>query len=225
MSKVTYTTLTTVQAERDESGHLWVINKDRSNINEHVDRVNLVLNIPEGTVAIEPSFAPQDLAEVADKAIIVKSRAFKAAVSSGLLDIVSPGDAEKLLALPSYRAETERVRKDKIRRQTQTLQQVASTTGALKNPVNPGADGNNAESMGSRNPIVVAIMETSQPDSDSMYASLKDLADSNKIKEADYDYIVEKCNHMRLVKLGRWAERRKQTYMETREEITDDFEV
>lgn len=222
-----YRTLTVLESQRDNTGDLFVINKNITDINRHVKRSRLVVNIDENqSIVVEASFIPQNLAEWDNKELMCNSSNFKKTVMLGLLEIVHPEDARKLLNQPLAKEEASRLfalRTKHVRGAAfNGPEQNVSTNAPTNNPNSNLNEEREDERM--CNPVMLNHLATAENENSTMeavYHTLKTLSDDT-LTIHDWSYIVKWCDERNWAKLSRWGQRGVERHLAKAQAPVDD---
>lgn len=205
------TPINVMDAIRDETGDLWVVNTNRSTVNNHVDRCRIALHINDhNRIMIEASFIPQNLSEIGDKDVIAKSNEFKRAVNAGLISIVTPESARRYMERNDARTEYARIQgirnavvNQSVTTHSSTPNERADRRGELTNPM----ASQNDVIVSEVNPVVLNIMAHAETTtSDALHASIKNCGD-DRLSAKDYEHVRDVAKEHGMDKLARWAEK------------------
>jgi len=210
MSKLpTYRTMTALEAQRDTSGDLFVINKNKSDVTPYVQRNRLVIQMPDNqSMTVEATFIPQNLAEWTDKEALVSSTHFKKAVMLGLIEIVHPEDARKLLEQPMAKEEARRLFELRTKHVRAVTAGSPTQNTSVDSPTqNPDAFAAHEGDEIHCNPVMLNHLgnaENNKSSMDAVYHTLKTLPDET-LHAADWNYIIKWCDERNWSKLSRWG--------------------
>jgi translation elongation factor P/translation initiation factor 5A len=213
-------TISIMDAIRDESGELWVLNVNKSKINRHSDLTRVQLAMEKEKITIEATWIPQNLSELGTRDAIVNSVQFKAAVNQGLIKIIDTSSANDAMRTNKL-AQNEALRLQTGR--NVVIQHAAANVSAqqdfevsqgdrpfargMKQLDNPNLSQNDVIEADDLNPVVLAVMaQAEHSTSDQMYHSIKQIDDTT-LSAKDYQHVYDVATQYQLAKLQRWAQR------------------
>lgn len=217
-----------MDAIRDNSGELWVVNVNKSKINKHSDLTRVQLAMKEERIMVEATWVPQNLAELGTRDLIIQSVQFKAAVNQGLLKIIDPVSArEEIEKNPGAKKEILRLQTDrnavrkyaesntKAQKSHDVAQDMAESDGDTltvngnrRKINNELAMQNDTLSADEYHPAVLSIMAQAETrDPLDLHAALKRL-DESVLTAKDYQHVYDVAVEYGYDKLQRWAEKK-----------------